>query len=65
VLESESSDHRLEINHYAGQAFAVGDQIDHMAFEVENLNEAHFRGHTFRKGAPKFRIGSPMPLPLR
>lgn len=40
VLESNGSDHRLEITHYAGQAYAVRDQLDHIAFEVENLTEA-------------------------
>jgi hypothetical protein len=34
VLESDSSDHRLEIDHYVGQAFTVGDQLDQIVFEV-------------------------------
>lgn len=39
VLESEGSDHRLEVNHYNGHAYSAGDQLDHIAFEVENLDE--------------------------
>jgi hypothetical protein len=40
AIESEDSDHRLEINHYGGHKYTPGDQLDHIAFEVENLDEA-------------------------
>jgi 4-hydroxyphenylpyruvate dioxygenase-like putative hemolysin len=39
VLESQGYDHRLELNHYKGHSYSAGDQLDHIAFEVENLNE--------------------------
>jgi catechol 2,3-dioxygenase-like lactoylglutathione lyase family enzyme len=40
VLESEDTNHRLEINNYVGHDYTPGDQLDHIAFEVDNLDEA-------------------------
>lgn len=40
IVKSEGSDHWLEINWYAGQEYRSGDELDHIAFEVPNLDEA-------------------------
>jgi catechol 2,3-dioxygenase-like lactoylglutathione lyase family enzyme len=40
IVKSEGSDHWLEINWYAGQEYRSGDELDHIAFEVLNLDEA-------------------------
>jgi len=40
IVKSEGSDHWLEINYYAGQEYRSGDELDHIAFEVPDLNEA-------------------------
>ena len=40
IVKSEGSDHWLEINWYAGQEYRSGDELDHIAFEVTNLDEA-------------------------
>lgn len=40
VVRSEDSDHWLEINWYAGQTDRSGDELDHIAFEVGDLDEA-------------------------
>jgi catechol 2,3-dioxygenase-like lactoylglutathione lyase family enzyme len=40
LLESEARDHRPEIDHCEGHTYPTGDHLDHIAFEVENLDEA-------------------------
>ncbi len=40
VVKSEDSDHRLEINWYADQEYQSGDELDHIAFQVDDLDEA-------------------------
>lgn len=40
ILKSENSEHWLEINSYAGHAYKSGDELDHIAFEVEDLEAA-------------------------
>ena len=40
IVKSEGSDHWLEINWYAGKEYRSGDELDHIAFEVPNLDEA-------------------------
>ena len=40
ILKSEGSDHWLEINWYADQEYRSGDELDHIAFEVADLDEA-------------------------
>ena len=39
-MKSEGSDHWLEINWYAEHQYQSGDQLDHLAFQVENLDHA-------------------------
>lgn len=39
IMKSEGSDHWLEINWYAEHQIS-GDQLDHLAFQVENLDHA-------------------------
>lgn len=40
VVRSEGSDHALEINWYADQEYRSGDELDHIAFQVPDLDEA-------------------------
>lgn len=40
IVKSDGSDHWLEINRYAGQEYRSGDELDHIAFEVPNLDKA-------------------------
>jgi len=40
IVKSEGSNHWLEINWYADQEYRSGDELDHIAFEVPNLDEA-------------------------
>lgn len=40
IVKSEGSDHWLEINWYADQEYRSGDELDHIAFEVTDLDEA-------------------------
>jgi len=40
VVRSEGSDHWLEINWYADQEYRSGDELDHIAFQVADLDEA-------------------------
>jgi catechol 2,3-dioxygenase-like lactoylglutathione lyase family enzyme len=40
IVKSENSEHWLEINWYEGHACKSGDELDHIAFEVENLEAA-------------------------
>lgn len=40
ILKAEGSDHWLEINWYEGHDYKSGDELDHIAFEVENLDLA-------------------------
>lgn len=40
IMKSEGPDHWLEINWYPEHQFQSGDQLDHLAFEVENLDHA-------------------------
>ena len=38
TVKSADSDHYLEINWYEGQEVRSGDMLDHIAFEVDDLN---------------------------
>jgi len=40
VMRLEGSDYALEINWYADQEYQAGDELDHMAFQVADLDEA-------------------------
>jgi catechol 2,3-dioxygenase-like lactoylglutathione lyase family enzyme len=40
VVKSEGSDHTLEINWYENQEYKAGDELDHIAFQVVDLDEA-------------------------
>lgn len=40
ILKSENSEHWIEINAYAGHPYKSGDELDHIAFEVEDLEAA-------------------------
>jgi len=40
VVRSEGSDHALEINWYADQEYQAGDELDHIAFQVTDLDKA-------------------------
>jgi len=40
IVKSEGVDHWLEINWYADQKYSPGDELDHIAFQVANLDEA-------------------------
>jgi catechol 2,3-dioxygenase-like lactoylglutathione lyase family enzyme len=45
VVKSDDSQHQLEINHYpkdspAGGPYVRGSEADHLAFKVEDVNEA-------------------------
>ncbi len=40
IVRSEGSNHWLEINWYEDTQYRQGDELDHIAFQVENLDEA-------------------------
>jgi len=40
IVKSDGADHWLEINWYADQQYQSGDELDHVAFQVADLNEA-------------------------
>lgn len=40
IVKSEGVDHWLEINWYADQEYQSGDELDHIAFQVEDLDAA-------------------------
>lgn len=40
IVKSDGVDHWLEINWYADQQFQSGDELDHIAFQVADLDEA-------------------------
>lgn len=40
IITSEGVDHWLEINWYADQEYQSGDELDHIAFQVEDLDAA-------------------------
>ncbi len=40
TLKSGDSEHWLEINSYEGHAHRSGDELDHIAFEVDSLDAA-------------------------
>jgi lactoylglutathione lyase len=40
IVRSTESDHYLEINWYDGQVYNSGDELDHIAFEVDDLTAA-------------------------
>nr|MDO8133031.1 VOC family protein [Candidatus Njordarchaeum guaymaensis] len=40
IVKSDGVDHWLEINWYADQEYHLGDELDHIAFEVADLDEA-------------------------
>lgn len=39
-VKSQGSEHHIEINWYADQEYRLGDELDHIAFQVEDLNNA-------------------------
>lgn len=38
ILRCEGSDHYLEVNWYGNQEYRAGDELDHIAFEVDDLD---------------------------
>ena len=38
VVKCDNSDHYLELNHYENQEYHPGDELDHIAFEVDDLS---------------------------
>ena len=40
VVKCEGCDHYLELNWYQNQEYRLGDELDHIAFEVVDLNLA-------------------------
>jgi len=40
IVKSEGAEHWLEINWYADQEYQSGNELDHIAFQVEDLDEA-------------------------
>ena len=38
VVKCENCDHYLELNWYEHQEYRSGDELDHIAFEVDDLN---------------------------
>ncbi len=40
ILKSGDLEHWLEINSYEGHTYTSGDELDHIAFEVDNLDAA-------------------------
>jgi len=40
IVKSEGAEHWLEINWYADQEYQSGNGLDHIAFQVEDLDEA-------------------------
>lgn len=38
AVRSQDSDHYIEINWYEGQEIHSGDELDHIAFEVDDLD---------------------------
>jgi lactoylglutathione lyase len=38
-LKSKGSDQTLELNHYESQPYNHGDELDHLAFKVDDLEE--------------------------
>jgi len=39
-VKSKGSNHHIEINWYADKEYRSGDELDHIAFQVEDLDEA-------------------------
>lgn len=39
-VKSKDSKHHLELNWYVDKDYHVGDDLDHLAFQVKDLNEA-------------------------
>ena len=39
-VKSRDSEHHIEINSYADKKYQLGDELDHIAFQVADLDEA-------------------------
>jgi lactoylglutathione lyase len=39
-VKSKESEHHIEINWYADKEYQLGDELDHIAFQVADLDEA-------------------------